>query len=71
MTAIVGQPIDAGAGKEVSAKLLCQEIQLVGVVFAVNQYECNAPACPSRSIDCLRLASQRMLSSFSIGLRSG
>jgi len=27
--------------------------------------------CPSRSIDCLRLSSQRTLSFFSVGMRGG
>ncbi|WFU39991.1 hypothetical protein QA640_37960 [Bradyrhizobium sp. CB82] len=36
MTAIACQPIDAGADKEVSAKLLRQAIQFVDVAFAVT-----------------------------------
>lgn len=35
MTAIASQPIDAGANKEVGAKLLRQAIQFVDVAFAV------------------------------------
>ncbi|MCK1485493.1 hypothetical protein IVB25_23065 [Bradyrhizobium sp. 193] len=38
--------------------------------FRGHQYECHAPVV-RRSIDCLRLSSQRTLSFFSIGTRVG
>ncbi|MCK1686164.1 hypothetical protein [Bradyrhizobium sp. 145] len=44
MAAIACQPIDAGADKEVSAKLLRQAIQFVDVAFAVP--DMNAELAP-------------------------
>jgi hypothetical protein len=70
MTAVARQPIDAGADKEVSAKLLRQAIQFVDVAFAVATMNATR-RLSSRSIDCLRLSSHRTLSFFSIGTRVG
>jgi hypothetical protein len=51
MTAVARQPIDAGADKEVSAKLLRQAIQFVDVAFAVANM--NATPWLSEPLDRL------------------
>lgn len=49
VTAIAYQPIEAGADKEVSAKLLRQAIQFVDVAFAVT--DMNATLRLSEPLD--------------------
>ena len=70
MSAIAGEPIDAGANQKVRADVVRQTIKLVNVAFPVADMD-TAFRLSEALDECRRFSSQRMLSFFSIGTRVG